>query len=66
MQKAVADLCGQYGIPCQVSLEERMGCGVGACLVCACATLNSDDVLQMSRACIDGQVFNANEVVWQT
>ena len=39
MQRAVAELCSRYGVPCQVSLEERMGCGVGACLVCACATV---------------------------
>ena len=65
MQKAVAELCRKYDVHCQVSLEERMGCGVGACLVCACATLDSDAVLQMSRACVDGPVFNANEVVWQ-
>jgi len=63
MQKSVAELCERYGVPCQVSLEERMGCGVGACLVCACETI-SDGAKQMSRACIDGPVFDANEVVW--
>jgi len=63
MQHSVAELCRQYGIPCQVSLEERMGCGVGACLVCACATV-SDGVERMSRVCADGPVFNAGEVVW--
>ena len=35
MLKGVAQLAQQYGVDCQVSLEERMGCGVGACLVCA-------------------------------
>jgi len=59
MQKAVADLCVKYKIPCQVSLEERMGCGIGACLVCACATTNG-----MSRVCVDGPVFYSTEVVW--
>jgi len=63
MQRSVAELCRQYGVPCQVSLEERMGCGVGACLVCACATV-IDGVEQMSRVCADGPVFNADEVVW--
>jgi len=38
MQKAVAVMCEKYVTPCQVSLEERMGCGIGACLVCACLT----------------------------
>ena len=75
MQKAVAEICEQYNVPCQVSLEERMGCGVGACLVCACATKKdagtifesndvSEDNIMMSRVCIDGPVFNSKEVVW--
>jgi len=63
MQKAVAALCARYNIPCQVSVEERMGCGVGACLVCACETV-TNGVRQMSRACADGPVFDASEVVW--
>jgi len=63
MQKAVAELCEHYGVPCQVSLEERMGCGVGACLVCACAMI-SDGIEQMRRACVDGPVFDAREVIW--
>jgi len=65
MQKAVAELCSQYNVQCQVSLEERMGCGVGACLVCACAIRDiSNDTVNMSRACVDGPVFNSNEVIW--
>jgi len=63
MMHAVAKLCKQYGVPCQVSMEERMGCGVGACLVCACAT-SKDGKDRMSHVCIDGPVFNANEVIW--
>jgi len=63
MQRAVALLCRQYGVSCQVSLEERMGCGVGACLVCVCATKRAGQ-MQMSRVCADGPVFDAMEVVW--
>ena len=63
MLSAVARFCGRYGVPCQVSLEERMGCGVGACLVCACATVR-DGAQRMSRVCRDGPVFDAKEVVW--
>jgi len=64
MQHSVAMLCEQYGVACQVSLEERMGCGVGACLVCACATSNGCNEY-MSRVCKDGPVFDAREVVWK-
>jgi len=63
MQKAVAELCAKYKVPCQVSLEERMGCGVGACLVCACAILGENGK-EMSRACIDGPVYFSDKVVW--
>ncbi|MCL2409322.1 MAG: dihydroorotate dehydrogenase electron transfer subunit [Oscillospiraceae bacterium] len=63
MLKAVAEICRRHGIPCQVSLEERMGCGIGACLVCACAT-RADGKDHMSRVCKDGPVFNAEKVVW--
>ena len=63
MLRAVAEVCRLHGVDCQVSLEERMGCGVGACLVCACATVK-DGREQMSRVCKDGPVFNAGEVVW--
>lgn len=56
---ATAALCGEAGIPCFVSMEERMGCGVGACLVCACAVQGS-----YRRVCRDGPVFDAAEVDW--
>jgi len=67
MQKAVAELLMQHNIPHLVSLEERMGCGVGACLVCACATVNrtkAEPIPKMSHVCVDGPVFDAKDVVW--
>ena len=63
MLRKIAKLCAKYNVPCQVSLEERMGCGVGACLVCACKT-QSGGKDKMSHVCKDGPVFNAQEVVW--
>ncbi|TDQ42354.1 dihydroorotate dehydrogenase electron transfer subunit [Aureibacillus halotolerans] len=44
-----------------VSLEERMGCGVGACLACVCRTNESDTAYK--KICTDGPVFRAGEVV---
>ena len=60
MLKSVARVAKEFGVPCQVSMEERMGCGVGACLVCAC------DMADGSRkhVCKDGPVFDAKEVDW--
>lgn len=49
-------------VNCQISMEERMGCGVGACLVCACATQAEDGVRANKRVCADGPVFGLWEV----
>ena len=63
MLKAVAAVCREFGKPCQISLEERMGCGVGACLVCAVRVRkNGEEVMQ--HVCKNGPVFNAEEVVF--
>ena len=61
MLKAVVETCGRYNVPCQISLEQRMGCGVGACVVCSCMTVR-DGKEYYSRVCKDGPVFNAEEV----
>ena len=64
MLKAVARMAEEKNIACQVSLEERMACGVGACLGCACKakSLNGEEVFK--HVCKDGPVFNSREVVW--
>lgn len=64
MLKATAALAEAYEIPCQVSLEERMGCGLGACLVCACRTKDADGNEQYLHVCKNGPVFDAQEVIW--
>jgi len=63
MLRAVAEICAEHSVPCQVSMEERMGCGVGACLVCACKT-REGGARAMRRVCKDGPVFWAEEVCW--
>lgn len=50
-------------LPCYVSLEQRMGCGVGACLVCACKVrVNGSD--EYKRVCADGPIFKLDEVIF--
>lgn len=51
------------GVPCYVSMEERMACGIGACLGCA-IRLYRDGEIVMGHVCKDGPVFNGEEVVW--
>ena len=60
MLRNVAKVAEEFGILCLVSMEERMGCGIGACLVCAC------DMNDGSRkhVCKDGPVFDSKEVDW--
>lgn len=58
--RLVAEAAARHGVPCQVSMEERMGCGVGACLVCACKTLDG----HYRHVCKHGPVFDAAEVDW--
>jgi dihydroorotate dehydrogenase electron transfer subunit len=64
MLKRVSDICREALVKCQVSLEERMACGVGACLGCSCVTKDKDGRLQYSRVCKDGPVFESEEVCW--
>lgn len=61
MLKAVVNLCKERNVPCQISLEQRMGCGVGACVVCSCLTVRSGEDYY-AKVCKDGPVFNAEEV----
>jgi len=59
MQRAVASMCAKVNVPCQVSLERLMACGIGACLSCVVSTKDG-----LKRACVDGPVFDAGEVCW--
>jgi dihydroorotate dehydrogenase electron transfer subunit len=62
MMKKVKELCENNSVRCFVSIEERMGCGIGACLVCACKVKEGDS-WHYKKACTDGPVFWAEEVI---
>jgi len=59
MMKAVAGYCRLKGIICEVSLENLMACGIGVCLCCIVDTVKGN-----LCSCIDGPVFNINELKW--
>jgi NAD(P)H-flavin reductase len=59
MLKAVAAKCKAAGVPCCVSREKRMACGVGACLGCTVKTVSGN-----RRCCADGPIFKADEVIF--
>lgn len=59
MLKKVCSITKKYKVSCQVSLDEYMACGIGACLGCAVRTVSG-----YKMACTDGPVFDAQEIVW--
>ena len=69
MMAAVAGLCEAASVRCEVSMEERMGCGVGACLACVCKTMFKDNEgvtgEKYKRVCMDGPVFDSKEIIWK-
>lgn len=64
MLRAIKQYSIEHNIKCYLSLEERMACGVGACLACVCKTTQRDDHSNVNnkRVCVDGPVFLAEEV----
>ncbi len=64
MLRGVKAYAGEKGIEVQISLEERMACGIGACLACVCQTKEKDSHSNVNNAriCKDGPVFDATQV----
>jgi NAD(P)H-flavin reductase len=60
MLKAVAEKCRRAAVPCFISLERRMACGVGACLGCTVQTARGN-----RRCCADGPIFDAEEIYFE-
>ncbi len=60
MMKEVARLARGKNIPCYVSLENTMACGIGACLCCVTETVRGHECV-----CTEGPVFNINDLAWQ-
>ncbi|MDR3334520.1 MAG: dihydroorotate dehydrogenase electron transfer subunit [Treponema sp.] len=59
MLKAAAALCKTADVPCFISMERRMACGVGACLGCTVRTIHGN-----RRCCADGPIFRAEEILF--
>ncbi len=81
MMERCTAIAKEFGVSCEVSMEERMGCGVGACYACVCKNLlrenadlnkqnienkiNGETEFQYLRVCVDGPVFRAEDIVWE-
>lgn len=64
MLHALKEYAQEQNMECYVSMEERMACGIGACLACVCKSKDIDDHSKVhnKRVCKEGPVFNAKEV----
>jgi dihydroorotate dehydrogenase electron transfer subunit len=65
MLRAVSDIATEANVKVEVSLDERMACGLGACLGCIIYLKEGDEVVQ-KRCCVEGPVFDGSKVVWDT
>lgn len=64
MLKFLSMYAEEKGIKCYVSMEERMACGIGACVGCVIKIKDGDDFVH-KKVCKDGPVFNSCEVIWE-
>ena len=66
MMRAVSAWAESKGLDCYVSLEQRMACGIGICLVCVCKIKAEEEGVpfEHKRCCKDGPVFDSKEVIW--
>lgn len=64
MLKAVSEICIQNNVKIEVSMDERMACGIGACLGCIIYYKEDDNIVQ-KRCCVEGPVFDGSKVVWK-
>jgi len=64
MLKSVNKICEAKNTKVQLLMEERMACGIGACLVCTCKVKDSEKEYKNARTCKDGPVFYGEEVLF--
>ena len=64
MLRAIKEYAAEKGIKCYISLEEKMACGIGACLACVCQSKDVDhhSNVHNKRICKDGPVFLSTEI----
>ncbi|QEG32788.1 dihydroorotate dehydrogenase electron transfer subunit [Bythopirellula goksoeyrii] len=64
MMEAVAGIARAHEVPCEVSLETPMACGIGICFSCVVKTHQPDGDWDYKRTCVDGPVFNSEKIAW--
>ena len=64
MMRALAELAGRWQVPCRLSLETPMACGIGICFSCV-ARVRTADGWDYRRSCVEGPVFEAANLIWE-
>lgn len=64
MMAAAAEITRQAGVPCQVSLETPMACGIGICFSCVAKVRDAEGGWDYRRTCVEGPVFDARSIVF--
>ncbi|MBA2115970.1 dihydroorotate dehydrogenase electron transfer subunit [Bremerella alba] len=65
MMEAVSALTTGRKIPCQVSLETPMACGIGICFTCVAPVCQEDGSWDYKRTCVEGPIFEASDIAWE-
>jgi dihydroorotate dehydrogenase electron transfer subunit len=64
MMERVAEMALRAGVPCQVSLETPMACGIGICFSCVAKVRDASGGWDYKRTCVEGPVFEASRIEW--
>jgi dihydroorotate dehydrogenase electron transfer subunit len=64
MLAALSALAERHGLDCELSLENHMACGFGACFSCVAPIRQADGSVDLRRVCVEGPIFPAASVVW--
>jgi dihydroorotate dehydrogenase electron transfer subunit len=64
MLRVLSKLVEKYDVPCDLSLENHMACGFGACFSCVAPIRQGDGSTDLRRVCVEGPIFSSRDVVW--
>ena len=64
MMEAVAKIALAASVPCQISLETPMACGIGICFTCVAKIKKDDGSWDYKRTCVEGPIFDAACIEW--
>ncbi len=64
MMEAVAQIAARAQVPCEVSLETPMACGIGICFTCVARVRDDSGAWDYKRTCVDGPIFDAARIDW--